>query len=55
VLFGLAHRRIEALGQLPDALGAGTGLIEVEVDRGTNVELHRRLAELVGEVIRPFA
>jgi 2-succinyl-5-enolpyruvyl-6-hydroxy-3-cyclohexene-1-carboxylate synthase len=51
-LFGLSHRRIEQLGQLGDALEAGTGLIEVAVDRQTNVELHRRLADRVAEAIR---
>jgi 2-succinyl-5-enolpyruvyl-6-hydroxy-3-cyclohexene-1-carboxylate synthase len=43
-LFGLAHRRVDDLTDLPAALAAGTGLIEVEVDRETNVQLHRRLA-----------
>ena len=40
-LFGLPHRRLESLAELPDALAAGTGLIEVPVDRRRNVELHR--------------
>jgi 2-succinyl-5-enolpyruvyl-6-hydroxy-3-cyclohexene-1-carboxylate synthase len=42
-LFGLAHRRIGSLAELGAALAAGTGLIEVPVDRRTNVALHRRL------------
>ncbi len=46
-LFGLEHRRVDALEGLPDALAAGTGLIEVPVDRRANVDLHRRLAESV--------
>jgi 2-succinyl-5-enolpyruvyl-6-hydroxy-3-cyclohexene-1-carboxylate synthase len=46
-LFGLAHRRIERLGQLNEAIEAGTGLIEVPVDRQANGELHRRLADRV--------
>lgn len=50
-LFGLPHRRVEALGELPEALGAGTGLIEVKVDRRGNVDLHRRLSAAVGEAI----
>jgi len=50
-LFGLPHRRIEALGDLSDALAAGTGLIEVQVDRRANVELHRKLAARVGAAI----
>jgi len=50
-LFGLPHRRIEALDDLPDALAAGTGLIDVPVDREANVELHRRLAAAVARAI----
>ncbi|HEY1286536.1 MAG TPA: 2-succinyl-5-enolpyruvyl-6-hydroxy-3-cyclohexene-1-carboxylic-acid synthase [Solirubrobacterales bacterium] len=50
-LFGLAHHRIEALEQLPEALAAGTGLIEVPVDRRANVDLHHRLAERVAAAI----
>ncbi|HEX3173667.1 MAG TPA: hypothetical protein VHQ43_05555 [Solirubrobacterales bacterium] len=40
-LFGLSHRRLEDLASLPDALAAGTGLIEVKTDRSSNVEAHR--------------
>ena len=40
-LFGLAHRRLERLDELPGALAAGTGLIEVPVDRQRNVAVHR--------------
>lgn len=46
-LFDLPHRRLESLGDLPDALAAGTGLIEVKTDRRTNVAAHRLLAERV--------
>jgi 2-succinyl-5-enolpyruvyl-6-hydroxy-3-cyclohexene-1-carboxylate synthase len=53
-LFDLPHRRIESLDDLPDALAAGTGLIEVPVNRRTNVELHRRLASAVGSAIADF-
>ncbi len=42
-LFGLRHRRIGSLAELGAALAAGTGLIEVPVDRTANVALHRRL------------
>jgi 2-succinyl-5-enolpyruvyl-6-hydroxy-3-cyclohexene-1-carboxylate synthase len=42
-LFGLPHRRLESLDDLPEALAGGTGMIEVRVDRKANVELHRRL------------
>jgi 2-succinyl-5-enolpyruvyl-6-hydroxy-3-cyclohexene-1-carboxylate synthase len=42
-LFDLPHRRLDALADLPDALAAGTGLIEVQTDRRTNVAVHRQL------------
>jgi 2-succinyl-5-enolpyruvyl-6-hydroxy-3-cyclohexene-1-carboxylate synthase len=48
-LFGLPHRRLEELTELPDALAAGTGLIEAKVDRTATVELHRDLARAVAE------
>ncbi len=48
-LFDLPHRRLESLGDLAEALAAGTGLIEVKVDRQANVDLHRRLAARVHE------
>ncbi len=51
-LFDLPHRRVEALAELPNALAAGTGLIEVKTDRGTNVDQHRRASAAVGEAIR---
>jgi 2-succinyl-5-enolpyruvyl-6-hydroxy-3-cyclohexene-1-carboxylate synthase len=51
-LFDLPHHRVESLGRLSEALGSGTGLIEIPVDRRTNVELHRRLAERVAAAIR---
>ncbi len=43
-LFDLPHRRVDSLDQLPDALAAGTSLIEVKTDRQDNLDLHRRLA-----------
>jgi 2-succinyl-5-enolpyruvyl-6-hydroxy-3-cyclohexene-1-carboxylate synthase len=46
-LFDLPHRRLDALGELPDALAAGTGLIEVKTDRSTNVAAHHHLIEQV--------
>jgi 2-succinyl-5-enolpyruvyl-6-hydroxy-3-cyclohexene-1-carboxylate synthase len=46
-LFDLPHQRLESLADLPDALAADTGLIEVKTDRKTNVEAHRDLAALV--------
>jgi 2-succinyl-5-enolpyruvyl-6-hydroxy-3-cyclohexene-1-carboxylate synthase len=46
-LFDLPHRELETLDELPDALAAGTGLIELKTDRQANVDLHRRLADRV--------
>jgi 2-succinyl-5-enolpyruvyl-6-hydroxy-3-cyclohexene-1-carboxylate synthase len=46
-LFDLPHRRLESLAELPDALAAGTSLVEVRTDRQINVEAHRRLAAAV--------
>ncbi len=50
-LFGLSHRRLDSVEELTDALEGGTGLIEVSVDRGANVELHRRLATAVAAAL----
>jgi 2-succinyl-5-enolpyruvyl-6-hydroxy-3-cyclohexene-1-carboxylate synthase len=50
-LFDLPHRRLESLDELPKALAAGTGLIEVTTDREGNAELHRRLSERVRAAI----
>ncbi len=50
-LFDLPHRRLDSLGELPEALAAGTGLIEVKTDRQTNADLHRRLADCVAGAI----
>ena len=50
-LFELPHHRLGSLDELPEALAAGTSLIEVRTDRRTNVELHRRLADRVGAAI----
>jgi 2-succinyl-5-enolpyruvyl-6-hydroxy-3-cyclohexene-1-carboxylate synthase len=46
-LFDLPYRRLESLADLPAALAAGTGLIEVRTDRQTNVAAHRRVTERV--------
>ena len=46
-LFGLPHRRLDSLDELPDALAAGTGLIEVRTDRKTNTALHQQLTQRV--------
>ena len=37
-LFGLSHRPVGSLSELPAALADGTGLIEVTVDRQANVD-----------------
>jgi 2-succinyl-5-enolpyruvyl-6-hydroxy-3-cyclohexene-1-carboxylate synthase len=50
-LFDLPHRRLDALAELPEALAAGTGLIEVRTDRRANLELHRQLSERVREAL----
>ena len=50
-LFDLPHRRLASLAELPEALAAGTGLIEVRTDRGTNVETHRALTARVHETL----
>jgi len=46
-LFDLPHWHLESLGELPEALAAGTSLIEVKTDRQTNVEAHRDLTAAV--------
>jgi 2-succinyl-5-enolpyruvyl-6-hydroxy-3-cyclohexene-1-carboxylate synthase len=46
-LFDLPHRRLESLNDLPNALAAGTGLIEVRTDRTTNVAVHQQLTQRV--------
>jgi 2-succinyl-5-enolpyruvyl-6-hydroxy-3-cyclohexene-1-carboxylate synthase len=51
-LSGLEHRWVEGLDQLGAALAAGTGLIEVPVDRASNVEVHRRIEAAVADALR---
>jgi 2-succinyl-5-enolpyruvyl-6-hydroxy-3-cyclohexene-1-carboxylate synthase len=51
-LFDLPHRCLGSLADLPSALAAGTGLIEVRTDRQANVELHRRLTRRVHSALR---
>jgi len=46
-LFDLPYRRLESLDDLPTALAAGTGLIEVRTNRHTNVAAHRRVTDRV--------
>lgn len=48
-LFDLPHRRLDSLAEMPEALAAGTGLIEVRTDRRANVEVHRALTARLHE------
>jgi len=50
-LFDLPCQRLGNLDELPKALAAGTGLIEVTVDRQANVEIHRRLSAAAGRAL----
>lgn len=50
-LFDLPHCRLESLTELPEALAADTGLIEVKTDRQTNVATHRQLTQQVHDAI----
>jgi 2-succinyl-5-enolpyruvyl-6-hydroxy-3-cyclohexene-1-carboxylate synthase len=50
-LFDLPHRRIDSLSELPNALAAGTGMIEVKTDRATNAALHDRLSKRVQQAL----
>jgi 2-succinyl-5-enolpyruvyl-6-hydroxy-3-cyclohexene-1-carboxylate synthase len=53
-LFDLPCQRLESLAELPGALSAGTSLIEVAVDRDSNVAHHKRLTDRVLEAIAPL-
>jgi 2-succinyl-5-enolpyruvyl-6-hydroxy-3-cyclohexene-1-carboxylate synthase len=46
-LFSLPHRALDSPADLPAALAAGTGLIEIVTDRQANVDLHGRLGAAV--------
>jgi len=50
-LYGLPHVRVEGLDELEDVAGKGTAMIEVPVDRRRNVEVHRRIAEALGDAL----
>jgi len=50
-LYGLPHVRVEGLDELEDVAGKGTAMIEVPVDRRRNVEVHRRIADAVGDAL----
>ncbi len=51
-LFGVEHRPLSALADLPEALAQGTGLISVNVDRWRNVEVHERLRGAAAKALR---
>jgi 2-succinyl-5-enolpyruvyl-6-hydroxy-3-cyclohexene-1-carboxylate synthase len=51
-LFGLPHRRLDDLADLPAALSDESCLIEAPVDRGSNSELHERLRDVVVDAVR---
>jgi 2-succinyl-5-enolpyruvyl-6-hydroxy-3-cyclohexene-1-carboxylate synthase len=53
-LFDLPHRRLVDLSDLPEALAAGTGLIEVQIAREANADLHRHLAARVSHALAPL-
>ncbi len=46
-LFDLPHHRLDSLAELPPALAAGTGLIEVKTDRRKNLAFHQQLTQRV--------
>ncbi len=50
-LFDLPHRKLKSLDELPEALAAGTGLIEVKTNRQANAALHRKLSERVAAAL----
>ncbi len=50
-LFDLPHRRLASLAELPDALAAGTGLIEVKTSRQGSLALHRDVGSAVAAAI----
>jgi 2-succinyl-5-enolpyruvyl-6-hydroxy-3-cyclohexene-1-carboxylate synthase len=54
-LFDLPHRRLGSLSDLPAALAAGTGLIEIKTDRAANVEAHRTATAAVAAALAGLA
>jgi 2-succinyl-5-enolpyruvyl-6-hydroxy-3-cyclohexene-1-carboxylate synthase len=50
-LFDLPHHKLDSLTDLPKALSAGIGLIEVKTDRKTNAALHNQLTQRVHAVL----
>lgn len=54
-LFDLPHRRLTSFSGLPDALAAGTGLVEVKTNRRTNLDAHRQLTQSVHAALTDLA
>lgn len=50
-LFDLPHRRLDSLDELPDAMAAGTCLIEATTSRQGNLALHRDVESAVAAAI----
>jgi 2-succinyl-5-enolpyruvyl-6-hydroxy-3-cyclohexene-1-carboxylate synthase len=50
-LFGIRYQALESLAELPEALAAGSGLIELRTDRATNVERHRQLSAAAANAV----
>ncbi|HKH14102.1 MAG TPA: 2-succinyl-5-enolpyruvyl-6-hydroxy-3-cyclohexene-1-carboxylic-acid synthase [Solirubrobacterales bacterium] len=50
-LHGLPHVRIADLTELASATELDTAIIEIPVDRRSNVDVHRRIADLVAEAL----
>jgi 2-succinyl-5-enolpyruvyl-6-hydroxy-3-cyclohexene-1-carboxylate synthase len=53
-LFDLPYHHLKSFADLPSTLAAGTSLIEVAVDRDTNVAHHRHLTDHVLKAIAPL-
>lgn len=54
--YGVPHQRVESVEELGRATGAGTGVIEIPIDRRANVEARKRLTDLaVAAVERALA
>jgi 2-succinyl-5-enolpyruvyl-6-hydroxy-3-cyclohexene-1-carboxylate synthase len=53
-LFDLPYHHLKSFTDLPSAFAAGTGLIEIVVDRDTNVTHHRHLTDRVLQAIAPL-
>ena len=52
-LFDIPHHRLESLAELPQALSAGTSLIEIRTDRHQNVAAHRHITDRVRAAVSP--